>query len=135
LDIKKAFDSVSHKVLLKKLEHYDVRGTANLILESYLSERKQYVSISNYNSTSKLDKYKVPQGSTLGLLLFLTYINDLPSCLQTVSRFFADDTALSIIAKTLLDMEALANSELCNVFKCMLTNGLVVNIAKTEALI
>jgi len=67
--------------------------------------------------------------------LFLTYINDLPSCLQTVPRFFADDTALLITAKTLLDMEALANSELCNVYKWMSANGLVVNITKTEALI
>jgi len=51
LNIKKAFDEASHKILLKKLEHYGVRETANLLLESYLSERKQYVSISNYNST------------------------------------------------------------------------------------
>jgi len=87
LDIKKAFDSVSHKILLKKLKLYGVRGTANLVLQSYLSERKQYVSISNYNSTNKLNKYGVPQRSILGRLLFLTYIHDLPSCLQTVPIF------------------------------------------------
>ena len=84
LDIKKAFHSVSHIKLLKKLEHYGIRGVANQLLESYLTNRKQFVSIRNVSSSLKSINFGVPQGSILGLLLFLIYINDLPNCLKTV---------------------------------------------------
>ena len=97
LDIQKAFDSVSHQKLLKKLEYYGIRGIANSLICSYLCNlcnRKQYVSIDNKRSSEKLVEYGIPQGSILGPLLFLIYVNDLLSAMRTVPRFFSDDTAL-----------------------------------------
>ena len=70
VDIKKAFDCVSHKKLIKKLDHYGIRGIANNLIESYLTNRKQFVSINNTNSNLTSIEYGVPQGSILGPLLF-----------------------------------------------------------------
>ena len=135
LDIKKAFDSVSHSILLRKLEHYGVRGIAISLKKTYLEKRKQYISIAAHNSTDRLIEFGVPQGFILGPLLFLIYIYDLPLCLQTIPRFNADDTALSISGKSLSDIQTLTNLELFNVSQWMQTNSLVVNTTKTVALI
>ena len=76
LDIKKAFDSVRHKKLLHKLHHYGIRGIANHLLKSYLTERKQSVSLNDITSTTLTIEYGIPLGSILGPLLFLIHIND-----------------------------------------------------------
>ena len=133
LDIKKAFDLVSHSILLRKLEHF--RGIANSLMKTYLEKRKQYVSIAAHNSTDRTIEFEVPQGSILGPLLFLIYINDLPLYLQTIPRFYADDTALFISGKSLSDIQTLTNLELFNVSQWMQVNSLAVNTAKTVALI
>ena len=134
LDIKKAFVSVSHSILLRKLEH-GIRGIANSLMKTYLEKRKQYVSIAAHNSTDRTIEFGVPQGCILGPLLFLIYINDLPLCLQTIPRFYADDTALFISGKSLSDIQTLTKLELFNVSQWMQANSLVVNTAKTVALI
>ena len=74
IDLKKAFDTVDHKILLGKLEHYGIRGVANDWFRSYLSNRRQFVSIKGFNSEENTMEYGVPQGSVLGPLLFLIYI-------------------------------------------------------------
>ena len=97
LDLQKAFDTVPHDVLLHKLNHYGVRGIANKWFESYLSDRKQTVSINGIISDVKSIKIGVPQGSVLGPLLFLIYINDLNNSIRfSTTRHFADDTWLLI---------------------------------------
>ena len=94
LDLRKAFDSVNHSILLTKLEHYDVRGNALKITQSYLSIRKQYVQGGNIKSSLNSIISGVPQGSILGTLFFSIFINDLPNSNSMKSILFADDTVL-----------------------------------------
>ena len=93
LDFAKAFDTINHEILLKKLEYYGIRGLANKWFKSYLSNRFQKVKISNTYSEEREIKCGVPQGSVLGPILFLIYINDIKKS-STILKFhlFADDT-------------------------------------------
>ena len=95
MDFQKAFDTVSHKILLKKLYHYGVRGPAYTLMESYLSERNQNISLNNCTSPITVIKTGVPQGSILGPLLYLR-VNDICNALSCKPRLFADDTCLII---------------------------------------
>ena len=95
VDFQKAFDTVNHEILLHKLNHYGIRGIANDWFQSYLYKRQQCVSIDGVTSSYKTIGHGVPQGSVLGPLLFLIYINDLHTCIKSSTvRHFADDTNL-----------------------------------------
>ena len=96
LDFSKAFDKVHHKSLLHKLNAYGVRGNTHKWITSILSERSQKVILENKESQPKPVQSGVPQGTVLGPLLFLTYINDIPQGLTegTKLRLFADDSLL-----------------------------------------
>ena len=100
VDFQKAFDTVNHNILLKKLEHYGIRGIVNNLFKSYLTNRQQYVTINGSESSMKYIHHGIPQGSVLGPLLFLIYINDLHTCIKnSETRHFADDTNLLHIIK------------------------------------
>ena len=102
VDFQKAFDTVNHEILLSKLDHYGIRGNVNNWFKSYLIGRKQYVSINGFKSNESTINHGVPQGSVLGPLLFLVYINDLHLCIQnSITYHFADDTNFLCIGKSL----------------------------------
>ena len=95
IDLKKAFDTVDHKILLSKLQCYGIRGLALKWIKSYLSNRRQYVCYNNSNSEFKEIKCGVPQGSILGPLLFILYINDMCGVSKLLHIIlFADDTKI-----------------------------------------
>ena len=121
LDLKKAFDTVDHKILLSKLSKYGIRGSPHQWFTSYLTDRIQYCQIRGSSSQQKKVKCGIPQGSCLGPLLFILYVNDFERCLQKSStNIYADDTSITCSAK---DIE-----ELCNDLK---TEG--KNIARVDA--
>ena len=105
MDLHKAFDTVSHKILLYKLHHYGIRGPAYALIENYLTSRNQFVTFSNTSSYTKPINIGVPQGSILGPLLFLIYINDLPNAIYSTPRLFADDSCLILRQSSLSSVE------------------------------
>ena len=133
IDLQKAFDTVNHDILLKKLEHYGIRGTALNWFKSYLSNRKQFVSINGHSSSLANISCGVPQGSVLGPLLFLIYINDLPDSSHFLSFFlFADDTNIYCESDNLELLTKKVNRELKKVKLWLDSNKLALNIEKTN---
>ena len=133
IDLKKAFDTVNHEILLEKLLLLGITGRAFQLLESYLSDRSQKCEVNGFISKESKITWGVPQGSILGPLLFLLYINDLPSCLNsTKPRMFADDTNITSSGNCIDDVENAVNSDLKNLRKWLMANKLSLNVAKTE---
>ena len=136
IDLRKAFDTVNHKILLQKLDHYGIRGSALSWFESYLDNRKQYVYVNGESSDLKIISCGVPQGSVLGPLLFLLYINDLPNISNVLDFYlFADDTNIYYEDVSLISLEKKVNNELKKLNLWLNVNRLSLNIAKTNFVI
>ena len=136
IDFKKAFDTVNHSILLKKLERYGIRGIVNDWFDSYLSGRSQTIEIDSYISSKESLSCGVPQGSVLGPLLFLLYINDITKASDIFNFFlFADDTNLLYANKDLDLLESTVNAELIKVCDWITANKLTLNIKKSNFVI
>ena len=136
LDFAKAFDTVNHSILLQKLNHYGIRGNALQLIESYLAGREQCVQLNGTQSDFETIKHGVPQGSILGPLFFLLYINDIANC-STILKFylFADDTTIFFSHKDINKLESTINDELSHVASWLVANKLSLNVGKSNALL
>ena len=133
LDFSKAFDTINHQILLDKLSKYGIRGLPHAWFSSYITNRKQYVKVGNTESSLKTITCGVPQGSTLGPLPFLLYINDLPESSKKLTfRIFADDTNIFYSSKDPEQLQRVINEELGNVLKYCVANMLSINFKKTH---
>ena len=131
-DLSKAFDTLNHDILLMKLDYYGIKGKEWQWFHSYLNGRCQYVEFNGHKSTTLPLETGVPQGSILGPLLFLLYINDLPSATTMKSVIFADDTNLLISGNNLREIADTLNSELELVSDFFKANQLKLNAKKTK---
>lgn len=136
LDLKKAFDLVDHSILLKKLQRMGIRKNALKWFESYLNNRKQYVMVNGkLSSFYILIDMSVPQGSILGPILFLIYINDLPNSNNLLQFLFADDTTGLEKGKNLPEVIRTVNFELQKLGIWLRANKLAINTSKTKVMI
>ena len=131
-DLKKAFDTVDFEILLSKLDHYGFSGVSNNWFRNYLTGRKQFVTINGQESEVKQLHCGVPQGSVLGPLLFLIFINDLPNCTDLFTLLFADDTTFQISGDDLPSLFQTANTELNKAAAWFQSNKLTLNGSKTK---
>ena len=136
IDFSKAFDMVEHGILLSKLEHYGVRGHHLSWFRTYLTNRRQYVHVNNIDSSESLLVHGVPQGSILGPLLFVLYINDLPQINKIANYiFYADDANIIVTADNYLDLKLKLNTVLQQIDSWVLNNGLKLNVKKTNYMV
>ena len=136
IDLRKAFDTVNHVILLNKIEYYGVSDKELNWCKSYLDDRKQFTVVGGIRSKEPKVLHGVPQGSCLGPLLFLVYINDLPHSLKNcASKFYADDTDISASTSNLKYIEKLINEDLDNINKWLIANKLSLNVIKTKYMI
>ena len=131
MDLQKAFDTVSHPILLHKLNHYGIRGPVFSLCKSYLSYRFQFVSLNNCCTSSKPINIDVPQGSILGHLLFLIYVNNLSNSALCNPCLFADDTCLVVGNSSFSTLEQRCNAELENLKNWCNANKLQINPIKS----
>ena len=132
IDLCKAFDTVDHAILLGKMYHYGIRGIVHKLFKSYLINRMQYVSINNNKSKLQYLNCGVPQGSVLGPLLFLLYINDIAKCCNSGHfRVFADDTGIFCQGKDINQLIETARDIMINIEKWFSCNKLTLNTNKT----
>lgn len=133
IDLKKAFDTIDNNILIQKLYNYGIRGNCLNLIKSYLTNRYQYVSIANLNSNLASISLGVPQGSILGPILFILYINDIHNA-SIISNpiLFADDTTSTYVANNVAALNTTINEDLEKLYNWLNTNKLSLNITKTN---
>ena len=136
IDIKKAFDTVDHEILCKKLEHYGIQQREITCLRSYLFNRRQFCRVNGISSKLEKIDVGVPQGSCLGPLIFLIYINDLPHAVQnSVVFMYADDTSLCYQASDIETLNEAIKNNLMQLETWLKGNKLSLNVAKTNSML
>ena len=136
LDLSKAFDTLNHDILFSKLERYGIRGVALNWVKSYFNNRTQFVQYNKFSSARIAIQCGVPQGSILGPLFFILYINDLPNASHLVKPLlFADDTSICYASSDPIVLATVLNEALLNISTWMKANKLSVNIDKTNYII
>ena len=136
IDLRKAFDTVDHTLLIRKLKHIGLSEAVINWFSSYLSLRTAVTSINNITSSPKPVTVGVPQGSILGPLLFLIYINELPQCLKHCkSILYADDTLIYYTARTETELQDKINEDLNSLYQWLNNNLLTLNYEKTKFMI
>ena len=136
VDLQKAFDTVDHQILLAKLNHYGIPGVSNDWFKFYLSNCNQYVSINGYESGLSSINCGAPQGSVLGPLLFLLYINDLNQAIKFCEVYhFADDTNLLCLSNSIKKLNKLVNADLKHLLNWLNANKISLYVKKTEMII
>ena len=127
LDFKKAFDTVDHDILLSKLHLYSISGVTHKCFSSYLDNHTQKCLVNGSLSECCTVKCGIPQGTTLGPLLFLLYINDLPNCLfHFQQRMYVDDTHLTYLNGNIHSIQSFLNEDLLNI-KCWLIANILTH--------
>ena len=133
LDFSKAFDTINHKVLIKKLEHYGIQGICLKWFINYLMGRKQVVRYNSIKSDQMMTSSGVPQGSILGPLLFLLYINNIQNCSKLISMIlFADYTNIFYSDTCLKKLNDIMQEEANKITNWLNTSILSINISKTK---
>jgi len=137
LDLKKAFDTVNHDILIEKLRQYQLDDKCIKWFQNYLTNRTHCTSVNGVTSNETDCLCGIPQGSILGPLLFIIYINDLPNCVSksTTVSMYADDTAMYTICKDVNELNRVLNKDLTNVNDWLARNKLSLNVSKTELII
>ena len=136
MDLSKAFDLINHSILKHKLEHYGFRGTFLDLIMSYVQNRQYFVSANGHKSSTKTVNIGVPQGSILGPLLFILYINDMKNSSDKLHfSQFADDSTATYSSSNLNTCQTTLKTEFIKVLDWLTANKLIINLNKTNLMV